>query len=585
MSKITYIPQRVKSEIKAAQPSQVIIVVVILFVGLVATLYYYETTRSHVDSDINLDFNRQINLTESLLDLRLQQYTNLLSGGVGLFSVEPNVNEGEWLNFYKSYDLQTNYPGVDAVSFSQYVPNQRLQSYMSYMGEQGLTNFSIQPAGSRAAYAPVTYIAYLSKVSLNSLGYDPLSDPVRAQAVTSALDSGKPVMSGKLSLVAAQKGQPAFIIYMPIYIGPDSTLSQRQASIYGFVFVATNVSSLVSNSLSKVQTSGFAFQILDGAKYSNSSLMYQSPAFASYHANQIKSTDVPFKIDDHTWNIKAIINSSFIPSAEWRSPFLALFRGTVITLLLAIIIWYLISNSERRFSHIKRREVELAKDDLLSLASHQLRTPATVVKQYLGILLDDYEGRITADQRRMIKTAYESNERQLEIANQFLNVARIDSGQLRLNTKSLNLNSLLKQIVKEQRAANDNKALKIVSKLSRSTLRVKADPIYLPMLFENLLSNARKYTGAKGKITVSTYVQAKQVVVEVSDTGIGIAKKELDSIFDKFTRLDGGSKTVSNGSGIGLYLAKQIVTLHGGTISVDSTPGLGSTFTVYLPRG
>jgi signal transduction histidine kinase len=228
-------------------------------------------------------------------------------------------------------------------------------------------------------------------------------------------------------------------------------------------------------------------------------------------------------------------------------------------------------------------EVQAAKDELLSLASHQLRTPATIVKQYLGVILQNYSGDITKAQREIIQTAYDSNERQLEIANQFLNAARFDSGRIELDNKDVTLNDILFDVVTEQRKIAKTRKQKIVFSDPKKRYKIKGDSKYLPMVFENLLSNAIKYSKQNTEINIRLHKAAGNVYVDIIDQGMGISEDEQLEVFEKFSRASSELNAGRNGTGIGLYLTKQIVDLHGGDIKIESVLGKGSKFTVILP--
>lgn len=557
-------------------------VLLVLVGGLAASTYFWSNARSRLNLTITTKYQTRSNLAKSLIALRLEQYTDLLNGGAGYLKVKPNPTENEWSAFYQAYDLPRNYPGVDAVSFSRYVNSHDVASYLESVRAQGRPEFTIWPAGNRNTYAPITYIAALSPVSYKSFGFDPLSDTIRGAAMTAARDIGAPVITAKISLLAAHKGQPAFIVYKPIYTGHPNTVAERKSTIYGYVFAATNVSKLLNSVLNQIQDKNYTFEIFDGTTQAASNLMYQAPNFDALKRHALKIGTFPLNVDNHVWTVKLVAASSSVPVSELQQPALTLGRGVLATLVFSGFLWYVITWRERKLARVRLQEVQVAKDELLTLASHQLRTPATIVKQNVGILLQNYAGKITAQQKKLLRSAYESNQRQLEIINQFLNVARLDAGRVVLRKERVNLNALLENIIHEQQKIASARKQKISAKLVKRPLYVQADPEYLSVVFENLLGNASQYTLGQGTATISLKKSDNDALVSVSDTGIGMSSNQLAIIFDKFTRVKNGLTAEGSGSGIGLYLAKQIVLLHDGDIEVSSTPNKGSTFTVRL---
>lgn len=246
--------------------------------------------------------------------------------------------------------------------------------------------------------------------------------------------------------------------------------------------------------------------------------------------------------------------------------------------------------SEQRYKHIADQQealVELneAKDEFITLASHQLRTPATGVKQFLGMLLDNYFGELTDDQRTMLEYAYESNERQLEVINDLLKVAQVDAGKVVLVKEKTDLAALLEDILQEQRSQFARRKQKVLLDRPEEKVEAVVDRSRIRMVVENLTDNASKYTPEGKSITVSIdrTEDGKYVWVKVKDEGVGIAKEDISKLFQKFSRLDNPLSIQVGGTGIGLYWAKKIVDLHGGEIKIKSQLGKGTTFTVRIP--
>ena len=231
-------------------------------------------------------------------------------------------------------------------------------------------------------------------------------------------------------------------------------------------------------------------------------------------------------------------------------------------------------------------ELDKAKSDFVSLASHQLRTPATGVKALISLLLKDYDKDLTSKQRAYLQRAFESNERQLRVINDLLNVAMLESGKLRLTKSSTDIGQLVDGTVAEQQAILKSRQQKIHIVKPSQTIRAKIDDEKLRMVLDNLVSNASKYTPDGGSVTITLRQGEDTLSITVSDSGVGIAKKDIKKLFQKFSQIDNHLDHSGGGSaGLGLYLAKKIVELHGGHIEVVSEPNKGTSFTVELPNG
>lgn len=227
--------------------------------------------------------------------------------------------------------------------------------------------------------------------------------------------------------------------------------------------------------------------------------------------------------------------------------------------------------------------LDIAKREFVSLASHQLRTPASGVKAFLSLLADGYAGNLTKKQLEFVRKASRSNDRQLEIIDNLLSLASIESGKLSLNKTPIDLHELVKRCLPHHLPEIKKKRQRFSINEAGTPLIIRADPSHAQMAIDNLISNAIKYTPDKGTITVSLSATKTSAYLTVEDNGIGISRKDLPALFQKFSRLnDPVGKTV-DGSGLGLYLARYIVELHGGAITLKSRHGVGTQFKIKFP--
>lgn len=233
---------------------------------------------------------------------------------------------------------------------------------------------------------------------------------------------------------------------------------------------------------------------------------------------------------------------------------------------------------------IRLENINKAKDVFLSIASHQLRTPATSVKQYIGMLLQGYAGKLQPKQQEFLETAYRNNERQLKIVDDLLKVARLDAGHVTLRKEPTNIVELIDQVIADFTEAVATKKQKLTLETHDNDLIANIDSDNLRMVFENLIDNASRYSGEKAEIKVRVQGDHKWLYCKIEDSGIGISPEDQKKLFHKFARIDDSFAIAPNGSGLGLYWAREIVKLHKGKIILDSEKGKGSTFSVMLPR-
>lgn len=262
-----------------------------------------------------------------------------------------------------------------------------------------------------------------------------------------------------------------------------------------------------------------------------------------------------------------------------------LLKGSFDAELLSRSLNYALGRKQAEAQRIQHLiELNQAKDEFISIASHQLRTPATGVKQYIGMVLEGMFGDLTDPQKEILSKAYESNERQLKIVSDLLKVARVDAGKVVLKKSETDLNRLIADIVGEEKEIAKQRGQTIRLTLAKSPALTWVDQDVIRMVFENLIDNASKYSQSDTVIQVLVTNRKKLVEVKIIDNGVGIREEDLAKLFEKFSRIHNPLSTQVGGSGLGLYWAKKIVDLHDGTIEVASRQSQGTVFTVSLPR-
>ena len=222
------------------------------------------------------------------------------------------------------------------------------------------------------------------------------------------------------------------------------------------------------------------------------------------------------------------------------------------------------------------RHLDEVKTGLISTVSHELKTPLTSIRLAIHVLLNEKLGPLSPQQMELLVTAREDSDRLYRVIEDLLDISRIESGQAEIKLQPVNVEELVLQATDKMRAAFLDRKITLDLELAPDVPRVLADPTRLQLVFDNLLSNALKYTRMGGQVTITARPEDSMVRFAVEDTGIGIAPEFLPRIFEKFFRVP-GQEQIS--SGLGLTIAKEIVEAHGGTINVASEPGKGTKFT------
>jgi signal transduction histidine kinase len=243
-----------------------------------------------------------------------------------------------------------------------------------------------------------------------------------------------------------------------------------------------------------------------------------------------------------------------------------------------------LANQKLEQSLDRQRELDRQKTQFFDNVSHELRTPLTLILLSLEAVIKNNRTGVPAWIRQYLETIERSSMRLLRLINDLLDLAKLESGKARLRYESIEFGCFLKALLLPFQVAADQKRIRLTLDAPELT-PVLADAEKIEDVFQNLVSNALKFTPEGGSVAVRATEDAQGINVEISDTGIGIASQDLSVIFDRFAQADSSGIRRFGGTGIGLAVVKETVELHGGEISVSSTLGEGSCFRVTLPKG
>jgi PAS domain S-box-containing protein len=231
----------------------------------------------------------------------------------------------------------------------------------------------------------------------------------------------------------------------------------------------------------------------------------------------------------------------------------------------------------------KEREIDKAKTEFVSLASHQLRTPLSTINWYCEMLLSEDVGKLKPKQRQYSQEVYHASQRMVALVNALLNVSRLEMGTFAIEPKLIDISDIAKTCIKELKPQILRKKLVINQKYGKKTSSIKVDPKLVTIIFQNFLSNSVKYTKNNGNIGLTVSKEKNVITIAVSDTGIGIPKNQQKDIWEKLFRADNAKITDPDGSGLGLYIVKKIVDYIGGKVWFKPNKNRGTTFYASFP--
>ncbi len=229
--------------------------------------------------------------------------------------------------------------------------------------------------------------------------------------------------------------------------------------------------------------------------------------------------------------------------------------------------------------------LDASKSEFVSVAAHQLRTPITGIRWSFNALLDRELGEINGDQQKMLEDGLKSSIRMIDLINDLLNVARIEEGRFGLRFKKQPFESVMQNAVDRHKKIIDEKGILFFLDVQSGIPLVALDEDKINITLDNIFDNAIKYTPPGGTITVTVKEDKKYLHISISDTGIGIPKNQIGKLFVKFFRAENALRFQTSGSGLGLYVVKNIIEAHGGTVTVTSEENKGTTimFTIPIP--
>jgi len=301
-----------------------------------------------------------------------------------------------------------------------------------------------------------------------------------------------------------------------------------------------------------------------------------------------------------TWVSYAIPSFINMESGNWQDIFNNLFFLTAIIIIAAFGSYKMdrIRRSELRYqikleelteqlreSNEKLKSLDKLKTQFFANINHELRTPLSLILAPLKSILEGRKGKFSPSLKETLDTMQRNGYKLLKLINNLLDLTKFEGGKMRLKIEQINMSDFVNELLQSVKAMADSKKIKLYYQHPSHAVKLSVDPDQFEKVILNLLTNALKFTPEKGKITLFLEEKENTVIFAVEDTGIGIPTDMLDSIFDRFSQVDGSASRSQPGTGIGLSLVREIVLLHGGTIKVESQLGHGARFVVEMPKG
>lgn len=486
--------------------------------------------------------NADTNATAYAISSQTKSYERLLYSFRGLIDASPALpNPSEFNSYYLALqqDQSTSLPAV-----------------FSFLSNQSSSN---NPKFI-ATWVSAGPLAKTNLASVNST----------SQALELARDNGQLVGANSLP------GLSGFSLILPVYknSGLPATVALRRAQLIGFMVADVSYRDLFSASLSTVNNSHISYSVRNVAAPSSQPIFLDKSPLPARGGSLAVS--VPLSIPGHNWQLSSSATQDFaITQADQTMITLIIVFDAALVVLLLMVLYFQVQNRRERL-------IEQTKDEFVSLVSHQLRTPLTSIHLFIEMLLDNKDKNLSTKQLEYLTNVQVSTTRMTELVSEFLNVSKLELGQLEIKTQDMHLEEIVEAAI-DQLSPIAHKCHVSIKFKKPSLPSVSIEPNLYAQIVNNLLSNAIYYTKAGGKIEVDLQKLPSGYQLDVSDTGIGIPEEARTKLFQRFYRAENAKRVTGDGSGLGLYLVKKIVDTCGGNVWYDSVEGQGSSFHVIIP--
>ncbi|CAH0348463.1 CHASE domain-containing protein [Aquabacterium sp. CECT 9606] len=543
-------------------------------------------------------FDHDVEAVTNAVNLRLNGYLSALEALHGLYIASSEVSRQEF-KLASTHWLKT-LSGIQAMGWTERLTLDQIPSFEGRQHAEGLPQYQVHD--TRAHLVPkgpeVAAIRFLEPMAGNekALGYNSLSSPAAKDAFEQSRREDRPVATKGLELAQESGQQTGVVVYRAIYQGQPYTPQARVRSTRGAVFLALRMDDMI-----KAMTHGLPSYLsacLMDASHASQAFLGGAPQCARgvKELRQAYQTVIPIEFAGRQWQLVTWAHAPVPVVAGLAWSWLLAIGGVVLAAALGALLLVITGHTRRveAAMDVARRQKAAAeaanrsKSEFLSRMSHELRTPLNAVLGFAQVMDLDRQSPLAPSQSQRLQQIQQAGWHLLDMIDDVLDLSRIDTGMLKLNTEAVPINEAVVAAMEMVRELAQKQQVRLLDpEPAPAGWGVQADAIRLRQILINLLSNAIKYNRPEGSVKVSMGMaslpdQPECISVTVEDTGLGLSPEQLSQLFQPFNRL-GRERVAPDGAGIGLVISQHLAQLMGGQLDVVSQENKGSSFTLTLP--
>ncbi|MEO5328059.1 MAG: CHASE domain-containing protein [Magnetococcus sp. THC-1_WYH] len=591
---------------------------IILILSIFITIISWHVSNDYVQKRADDNFNHKVEEARLAIIKRMEEYQQVLRGGLGLFTAQRDLSRWQWKAYVETLDIDAFWPGIQGIGFSRMIAPGDKEIHEQQLRQAGYPDYAIKPAGKREIYSAIIFLEPFDKRNQRAFGYDMFSDAVRRTAMEQARDTGRPTVSGRVTLVQETDRdiQPGFLIFLPLYREGASlnTIEERRVALEGFVYSPFRVKDLFRGILGP-EDPYLDFQVYDGDTVTLPSLLYSTvnaegvgEVVQRMHHNRVRSIVLPGR----HWTVRFQCRPIFDHEMGSSQPFLVACLGMTVDILLFLILKSIsgqkdriqkealrigqeLTVSETHARHLAE-EANRTKSEFLANMSHELRTPLNSLLILSKILADNRDGNLTPKQVESARIIHQSGSDLLRLINDILDLSKVEAGRVVVVPTEKSLADLVQHLDRmfTSEAVEKGIAFRVTTDASLPATWC-TDWNKVEQILSKILANAFKFT-ERGFVTVTLghpppdhlftnprLASEPCLAITVTDSGIGISETQRGQIFKAFWQADSSTSRKYGGTGLGLSISRKFSELLGGEISVESQEGRGTSVTLFLP--